>query len=67
MTGAPLGRDFVSFQTAPRLVLTGQGAVPVDLPVLGVLVLAALVVQALRLLGRDQAAAPGRLVREPAL
>jgi len=48
-------------------MLTGQGAVPVDLPVLGVLVPAALVVQALRLLGRDRAAAPGRLVREPAL
>lgn len=38
-----------------------------DLPVLGVLVPAALVVQALRLLARDRAAAPGRLVPEPAL
>lgn len=38
-----------------------------DLPVLGVLVPAALIVQALRLLGRDRAAAPSRLVAEPAL
>ncbi|MBE7198827.1 MAG: DUF2029 domain-containing protein [Parafilimonas terrae] len=38
-----------------------------DLPVLGVLVPAALVVQALRLLGRERAAAPGRLTAEPAL
>lgn len=32
MIGAPLGRDFVNFWMAPRLVLSGQGAVLVDLP-----------------------------------
>lgn len=32
MIGAPLGRDFVNFWMAPRLVLAGQGALLVDQP-----------------------------------
>lgn len=32
MIGAPLGRDFVNFWMAPRLVLSGQGALLVDQP-----------------------------------
>lgn len=32
MMGAPLGRDFVNFWIAPRLVLAGQGSVLADLP-----------------------------------
>lgn len=32
MIGAPLGRDFVNFWMAPRLVLAGKGAMLVDLP-----------------------------------
>ncbi|GJE39416.1 glycosyltransferase family 87 protein [Methylobacterium persicinum] len=30
--GAPLGRDFVNFWLAPRLVMAGQGAMLIDLP-----------------------------------
>jgi hypothetical protein len=32
MIGAPLGRDYVNFWMAPRLVMAGKGAVLVDLP-----------------------------------
>ena len=32
MIGAPLGRDYVNFWLAPRLVLAGQGAMLTDLP-----------------------------------
>lgn len=32
MIGAPLGRDFVNFWIAPRLVMAGQGAMLIDLP-----------------------------------
>lgn len=32
MIGAPLGRDFVNFWMAPRLVLAGKGALLIDLP-----------------------------------
>lgn len=32
MIGAPLGRDFVNFWMAPRLVLAGEGATLTDLP-----------------------------------
>ncbi|MCJ2015312.1 glycosyltransferase family 87 protein [Methylobacterium sp. J-076] len=35
MIGAPLGRDFVNFWMAPRLVMAGLGAVLVDLPAYG--------------------------------
>ncbi len=35
MIGAPLGRDYVNFWMAPRLVLAGKGAVLVDLPAYG--------------------------------